>query len=53
MNGNDLLKVLSERNPADLPWGDLGVDVVIESTGFFTDRVTRLPLHIDGGAPYG
>ena len=32
------LKVLAERDPADLPWGDLGVDVVIESTGFFTDR---------------
>ena len=34
----DVLKVLSVRNPADLPWGELGVDVVIESTGFFTDR---------------
>src|SRR5258708_5557317 len=32
------LKVLAERDPAALPWGDLGVDVVIESTGFFTDR---------------
>src|SRR5689334_15337526 len=32
------LKVLSERDPAELPWGDLGVDVVIESTGFFTKR---------------
>ena len=31
----DVLKVLSERNPGDLPWGDLGVDVVVESTGFF------------------
>ena len=30
------IKVLSERDPADLPWGDLGVDVVIESTGLFT-----------------
>jgi glyceraldehyde 3-phosphate dehydrogenase (phosphorylating) len=34
----DVLKVLSERNPEDLPWGDLGVDVVIESTGFFTKK---------------
>jgi glyceraldehyde 3-phosphate dehydrogenase len=34
----DVLKVLSVRDPADLPWGELGVDVVIESTGFFTSR---------------
>ena len=34
----DVLQVLSERNPADLPWGDLGVDVVIESTGVFNSR---------------
>ena len=33
-----LLQVLSERNPAELSWGELGVDVVIESTGIFTDR---------------
>ncbi|NLA36021.1 MAG: type I glyceraldehyde-3-phosphate dehydrogenase [Actinobacteria bacterium] len=46
----DVLKVLSERNPADLPWGDLGVDVVIESTGFFTDR-DKAAAHIAGGAP--
>src|SRR3954471_20712140 len=32
------IKVLAERAPGPLPWGDLGVDVVIESTGFFTDR---------------
>ena len=32
------IKVLSERDPKNLPWGDLGVDVVIESTGFFTKR---------------
>jgi glyceraldehyde 3-phosphate dehydrogenase len=49
--GNDVLKVLSERNPADLPWGDLGVDVVIESTGIFTSR-EKAALHLDGGAPY-
>src|SRR3954451_18248947 len=34
--GNEL-KLLSERDPASLPWGDLGIDVVIESTGFFTN----------------
>src|SRR4051812_27376544 len=32
------LKVFAERDPADLPWGDVGADVVIESTGLFTDR---------------
>src|SRR5215218_9114253 len=37
VDGNEI-KVLSERDPGDLPWGDLGVDVVIESTGFFTKR---------------
>ena len=45
-----MLKVLSVRNPADLPWGDLGVDVVIESTGFFTDRDTAA-AHLEAGAP--
>ena len=44
------LKVLSERSPGDLPWGDLGVDVVIESTGIFTDR-DKAAMHLDGGAP--
>ena len=34
----DLLKVLAVRDPKTLPWGDLGVDVVVESTGIFTDR---------------
>jgi glyceraldehyde 3-phosphate dehydrogenase len=43
------LKVLAERNPGDLPWGDLGVDVVIESTGLFTDR-ENASKHLDGGA---
>ena len=43
------IKVLAERNPADLPWGDLGVDIVVESTGFFTDA-TKAKAHIDGGA---
>ena len=46
----DTLKVLQMRNPAELPWGDLGVDVVVESTGFFTDR-DKAALHLDGGAP--
>lgn len=40
---------LAERDPANLPWGKLGVDVVIESTGFFTDA-TKAKAHIDGGA---
>jgi len=43
------LKVLSERDPAALPWGDLGVDVVIESTGFFTKREDAAK-HLEGGA---
>ena len=43
------LAVLSERNPGDLPWGDLGVDVVIESTGIFADKGKAQP-HIEAGA---
>jgi glyceraldehyde 3-phosphate dehydrogenase len=43
------LKVLAERDPADLPWKDLGVDVVVESTGFFTKRADATK-HLDGGA---
>jgi glyceraldehyde 3-phosphate dehydrogenase (phosphorylating) len=43
------VKILSERDPAALPWGDLGVDVVVESTGFFTDR-EGAQKHLDGGA---
>lgn len=43
------LVVLSERNPGDLPWGDLGVDVVVESTGIFADKEKAQP-HIDAGA---
>jgi glyceraldehyde 3-phosphate dehydrogenase len=42
------LRVVSERNPADIPWGDLGADVVLESTGFFADRSAQ--AHIDAGA---
>ena len=45
-----LLEVLSEPNPADLPWGDFEVDVVIESTGIFTDR-DKAAQHLDAGAP--
>ena len=43
------VKVLSEREPANLPWGELGVDVVVESTGFFTDG-TKAKAHLDAGA---
>jgi glyceraldehyde 3-phosphate dehydrogenase len=43
------IKVLKERDPAKLPWKDLGVDVVLESTGFFTSR-EKAQLHIAGGA---
>lgn len=48
--GGSLLRVLSERDPANLPWGDLGVDVVVESTGFFTAR-EKAAAHLDAGAP--
>src|SRR5262245_14073998 len=43
------VKILSERDPAALPWGDLGVDVVVESTGHFTDR-EGAAKHLAGGA---
>ncbi|WP_320772738.1 type I glyceraldehyde-3-phosphate dehydrogenase [Streptomyces sp. CRN 30] len=43
------IKVLSERNPADIPWGELGVDVVVESTGIFTKKADA-EKHIAGGA---
>ena len=43
------VKIYSERNPADLPWGDLGVDVVLECTGFFTDK-EKASAHIEAGA---
>ena len=46
------IKVLSERNPADLPWGDLGVDIVLEGTGVFRDT-TKTPgpqSHLEAGA---
>jgi glyceraldehyde 3-phosphate dehydrogenase len=44
------LKLLNERDPAALPWRDLGVDVVLESTGLFTKR-EQAQLHVDAGAP--
>jgi glyceraldehyde 3-phosphate dehydrogenase (phosphorylating) len=47
--GGEEMKMLSERDPASLPWGDLGVDVVLESTGFFTDRAGA-QKHLDAGA---
>ena len=50
MIDGELLRVLSERNPQDLPWGDLGVDVVIESTGIFTDR-EKAAMHLEAGSP--
>jgi glyceraldehyde 3-phosphate dehydrogenase len=47
--GGQTFKVLAERDPAKLPWGDLGADVVLESTGLFTDA-TKARAHLDGGA---
>jgi glyceraldehyde 3-phosphate dehydrogenase len=44
------IKVLAERDPKALPWSDLGVDVVIEATGIFTDR-EKAAQHLDAGAP--
>lgn len=46
---NEEFRVLSERDPANLPWGELGVDVVLESTGLFTAR-EKAELHIKAGA---
>ncbi|MDA1188947.1 MAG: type I glyceraldehyde-3-phosphate dehydrogenase [Chloroflexi bacterium] len=48
INGKSI-KVLAERDPSKLPWGDLGVDLVVESTGFFTDAA-KAGGHIQGGA---
>lgn len=45
------IKVFAERDPKALPWGDLGVDVVIESTGIFTSR-EKAAVHLEGGAPF-
>ncbi len=43
------IKAFAEKDPAALPWGDLGVDIVIESTGFFTDA-TKAKAHLEAGA---
>jgi glyceraldehyde 3-phosphate dehydrogenase len=48
IDGKELL-VLAERNPADLPWKDLGVEIVLESTGIFTDR-DKAAAHLEAGA---
>ena len=45
----DRIRVLANRNPAELPWGELGVDVVLECTGFFTTK-EKASAHIKGGA---
>jgi glyceraldehyde 3-phosphate dehydrogenase len=47
--GGHNIKLLAERDPAAMPWGDLGVDIVIESTGFFTKR-EGAQKHLDAGA---
>src|SRR6185295_2586215 len=43
------IKVLAKKDPAELPWKELGVDIVLESTGIFTDA-TKAKAHLDGGA---
>src|SRR6201989_2660100 len=48
VNG-DVIRVFAQRNPAEIPWGDLGVDVVLESTGFFTTK-EKESAHLRGGA---
>ena len=47
--GGKVIKAFAERDPANLPWGDLGADIVIESTGIFTDA-NAAKVHIDAGA---
>jgi len=47
--GDQVIKIYAQRNPADLPWGELDIDVVIESTGFFTSR-EKAAAHLDAGA---
>jgi glyceraldehyde 3-phosphate dehydrogenase len=47
----DTLKIVAERDPNALPWGELGVDVVVESTGLFTTR-EKAALHLEAGAPF-
>lgn len=50
VNGDDI-RVLSEREPQNLPWGEMNIDVVIESTGFFT-HYDKAALHLDAGAQH-
>jgi glyceraldehyde 3-phosphate dehydrogenase len=47
--GDKLLKIFAEREPSSLKWGDVGADIVVESTGFFTDAA-KAKAHLDGGA---
>jgi glyceraldehyde 3-phosphate dehydrogenase len=47
----DTLKIVAERDPTALPWGELGVDVIVESTGLFTTR-EKAALHLEAGAPF-
>ena len=47
--GGQEIKIFAQRNPADLPWAELDIDVVIESTGFFTSR-EKASAHLDAGA---
>jgi glyceraldehyde 3-phosphate dehydrogenase len=47
--GDQVIKSYAEKDPAALPWGEIGADVIIESTGFFTDA-TKAKAHLDGGA---
>jgi glyceraldehyde 3-phosphate dehydrogenase len=49
MVGDDEIAAFAERDPSNLKWGDIGADIVIESTGFFTDA-TKARAHVDGGA---
>ncbi|MPY91812.1 MAG: type I glyceraldehyde-3-phosphate dehydrogenase [Acidimicrobiia bacterium] len=51
VDGYGTIKVLAERDPSSLPWGDLGVDVVVESTGIFTSR-DKAAAHLQAGAPF-
>jgi glyceraldehyde 3-phosphate dehydrogenase len=47
--GDRTIRIFAEREPGALPWGEVGADVVVESTGFFTDA-TKAKAHLDGGA---
>ena len=47
--GNKSIKIFSERNPDDLPWGELGIDVVMECTGIFTSK-EKAQMHLNAGA---